>query len=95
MSEYMSEVLHIVSKIQKELMEKQNEYSILYSILEYITNGDCEVINYCSICIWSSENQGFVDFWSEEMEDYDFIKFEEYIRDEINKINEVLGNIIL
>ncbi len=80
----MSKVLAIVDRINDDLMEKQEGNSIVYDLIEFISNGDCEIINYCGITIWDSENSEVIEF---------YIEFERYIRDEINEINKKLGSI--
>ena len=87
----MSEALRTVKKVNFDLRDIQDENPIIYDLVEYKTNGFCEMIDYLGLTIWDSENDGYE--WNEETNEYDYSKFEPYIRNKINEINEFVGKI--
>jgi hypothetical protein len=88
-------VLDIVRKIQIELAEFQEINSVSYDLIEYKTNGFVEMIEYCGITLWDSENDGLIEFFDEEINEYNFEMFQNWIKQEINKFNKILSKIKL
>jgi hypothetical protein len=90
----VSEALKTVDRINDDLLDlipEDNFENCSLMLLVYKFIGYEEFIEYLGITIWDSENDGYE--WNETIQDYDYSKFEPYIRAKINEINKFIGNI--